>query len=101
VEFLVGPEILFDIFLGASRMTCLVAGGSETWEDISYGQWSWSPGRILAGFMHFGYARLCNELVPYRPGWEGVQHTHQLKREQVSKFHAYHVSYLNLDGVRA
>ena len=49
-------------------MTCLVAGGSETWEDIGYGQWSWSPGRILAGFMHLGYARLCNGLVPYRPG---------------------------------
>jgi hypothetical protein len=110
-------------------MTCLVAGGSETWEDIGYGQWSWSPGavrwpcmyrqiqkqyfdwpihvrdqytgRILAGFMHLGYARLCNGLVLYRPGWEGVQHIHQLKMEQVSKFHAYHVNYLNLDGVRA
>jgi len=32
--------------------------------------------------------------------WEGVQHIYQLKREQLSKFHAYHVNYLNLDGVR-
>ena len=53
------------------------------------------------GFMHLGYARLCNGLVPYRPGREGVQHIHQLKREHVSKFHAYHVNYMNLDGVRA
>ena len=49
-------------------MTCLVAGGSETWEDIGYGQWSCTPGRILAGFMQLGYSRLCNGLVPYRLG---------------------------------
>ena len=82
-------------------MTCLVAGGSETWEDIGYGQWSCTPGRILAGFMHLAYAELCNGLVLYMLGWEGVQHIHQLKREHVSKFYVYHINYLNLDGVRA
>ena len=48
---------------------------------------------ILAGFMCLKYVK---KSVLYRPAWK---ESNILKRQHISELQAYHVTYLNLDGV--